>query len=65
MKSLGVKFGKIDCQQLPSICSVSSVRAYPTLIFFPPGDLNFKQTNRRVIDSQVLFYDVIITSHQC
>jgi len=51
-KGSRLRFGKIDCQKLPSICSIAGIRAYPTLVFFPPGEGRVKQSHKRFIDSQ-------------
>ncbi|XP_076822365.1 dnaJ homolog subfamily C member 10-like isoform X1 [Clavelina lepadiformis] len=47
-----VKFGKVNCQQLPSVCSRAGVHAYPTVFFYPPKSPNKKRPAKKQIDSQ-------------
>jgi len=47
-----VKWGKIDCEPHKQICGNSGVRAYPTLVFYPPGDTTYKQQHKQFIQSQ-------------
>nr|CAB3238821.1 dnaJ homolog subfamily C member 10 [Phallusia mammillata] len=63
-----VKFGKIDCQSMPSICSKNGVRAYPTIQFYPPKSgssrpgkesIRTQDPNeiQRIIESQMKQYE--------
>ncbi|XP_039266677.2 dnaJ homolog subfamily C member 10-like isoform X1 [Styela clava] len=47
-----VKFGKLDCQSHPSICSKAGVNAYPSVRFYPPTNPGEKKKAKHSIESQ-------------
>nr|XP_026691925.1 dnaJ homolog subfamily C member 10 isoform X1 [Ciona intestinalis] len=47
-----VKFGKVNCQQFPSICSQAGVNAYPSVKFYHPVKSDEKRSSVKSITSQ-------------
>ncbi|GIY48685.1 dnaJ homolog subfamily C member 10 [Caerostris extrusa] len=50
-----VKFGQVNCEQLPTLCKSASIRAYPTVMFYS-GTKDHPQ-NPIGIEVQTLTYD--------
>ena len=48
-----MKFGKVNCDLLPSVCSLNNVHAYPSVYFYPPKPENKSRPKKKNIDAQV------------
>ena len=47
-----VKFGKVNCDMLPSVCNMNGVNAYPTIYFYPPQSPGEKRPRRKLVTAQ-------------